>query len=149
MSDNWLRFVPADPQYLPSPEAANNARNLLAAFTQHADAVTAKFKESVEFFDPGGNWSGVCCHICGADAEPWWQAVMDTAWDTHFSNLTVIASCCGASVSLNELRYVWPAGFARFVLEAMNPNISDLTAAEQGMLQETLGCPLRRIWVHI
>jgi len=48
-----------------------------------------------------------------------------------------------------SLRYVWPAGFARFVLEAMNPNISDLTAAEQGMLQETLGCRLRRIWVHI
>ena len=74
---------------------------------------------------------------------------MDTAWDTHFSNLTVIASCCGASVSLNELRYVWPAGFARFALEAMNPNIRDLTAAEQGMLQEALGCRLRRIWVHI
>jgi len=149
MSDNWLRFAPVDPQYLPSLEAANRARKLLAALTPHADTVTAKFKESVEFFDPGGNWSGVCYHICGADAEPWRQAAMDTAWDTHFSNLTVIAGCCGASVSLNELRYVWPAGFARFVLEAMNPNISDLTAAEQGRLQETLGCRLRRIWVHI
>ena len=147
MSDNWLRFIPTDPQYLPSPQAADNARKLLAALTPHADAVTAKFKESVEFFDPGGNWSGVCCHICGADAEPWWQAAMDRAWD--FSNLTVIASYCGASVSLNELRYVWPAGLARFVLEVMNPYISDLTAAEQGMLQETLGCRLRRIWVHI
>jgi hypothetical protein len=74
---------------------------------------------------------------------------MDAAWDAHFRDLTTIAGCCGASVSLNDLRYVWPAGFARFVLEAMDPDVADLSAAEHAKLETTLGCELRRIWVHL
>jgi hypothetical protein len=36
---------------------------------------------------------------------------MDTAWESHFDNLTVTAHCCGASISLSDLRYDGPAGF--------------------------------------
>jgi len=42
-----------------------------------------------------------------------------------------------------------PAGFGRFVLEVMNPNIRDLKPAEVLALSTALGTLLRRIWVHI
>jgi len=118
-------------------------------FTPEADSVTARLEESVGFFHPGSNGSEIHCPACGADASYWWAGAMDTAWESHFDNLTVTAHCCGASVSLNDLRYEGPAGFGRFVLEARNPDIADLRPSQLAQLQTTLGCTLRTIWVHI
>jgi hypothetical protein len=149
MSDNWLQFVPADPAYQPSRQAAEDARILLTAFVPGAQSVLASFKKSVEFFHPGGNWSGVECPACGADAESWWEDAMEVASRDDFSNLLVTASCCGTEVSLNELRYVWPAAFGCFALEAMNPDVRDLSPDEELQLQKSLGCGLRKVWVHL
>jgi len=54
-----------------------------------------------------------------------------------------------ALVSLNDLHYIWPAGFGRFVIEALNPGVRDLQPAEDDQLRQTLGCDLRKIWVHL
>jgi hypothetical protein len=149
MSDNWLRFIPADPEYQPSAAAAERAGSMLRAFAPEADEVCVAFKQSVGFFDPGENWSGVMCPRCGTDVETWWHAAMDSAWQGRFADLSATTACCGARLSLNELRYPWPAGFGRFVLEAKNPNIAALTPDEMALLTATLGCELRQIWVHI
>jgi len=149
MSDHYLQLIPTDPQFQPSPEAAERARHLPATFTPQADSVTTRFEEQVEFFHPGSNGSEIHCPACGADASHWWSGAMDTAWESHFDDLTVTAHCCGASISLNDLRYDWPAGFGRFVLEARNPNVADLPPNQLAQLQTTLGCTLRTIWVHI
>jgi hypothetical protein len=149
MSDSWLQFVPSDPDYQPSPEAAECARVLLAAFTPKADTVSVEFTESVQFFHPGSNWSGVKCSACDADAESWWNSAIESADQNGFRSLMTTAPCCGARVSLNDLRYPWPAAFGRFVLEAMNPNVGDLLPAEEAQLRTALGCELRKVWVHI
>jgi len=149
MSDNWLQFVPANPTFQPSPEAAESARAILTSLVPEAEDVTVSFKDSVEFFDPGRNWSGVECSACGADAEPWWQEAMAAAFDNGFADLSVVAKCCGAPLSLNELRYVSPAAFGSFLLEAMNPNVHDLSATQEQQLSAALGCNLTKIWVHI
>lgn len=149
MSDNWLQYIPADPFFQPSQAAAERARTLLAAFVPRADTVKSEFKASTEFFHPGGNWSGVKCPACGADAETWWQSAMRAAWKKQFADLNTTAGCCGALVSLNDLHYVWPAGFGRFVIEALNPGVRDLQPAEEDLLRKALGCDLRKIWVHL
>lgn len=149
MSDNWLQFVPTDPRFLPSDEAADNARRLLASFVPESASVTATFKGQVKFFHPLGNWSGVECPSCGADAEPWWEEAMCNAANTQFLELLVTTPCCGFRVSLNELRYLWPAAFGSFVLEAKNPNVRDLSPEQELALSKTLRSPLRRIWVHL
>lgn len=74
---------------------------------------------------------------------------MDIAAATKFESLSLVTACCGAQTSLNELRYVWPAGFASFVLEAMNPNIARISAEQLRQLSFSLGCPLVEIPVHI
>ena len=149
MSDNCLQLVPIDPQFQPSAGAAERSRQLLASFAPESESVTVSFKDCIEFFHPGGNWSGVECPSCGADAEPWWEDAMSHSAETQFASLFVTTPCCGSRVSLNELRYIWPAAFGRFVLEAMNPNIRDITQDQELALSHTLGSLLRKVWVHI
>jgi hypothetical protein len=149
MSDNWLQFVPSDPTYRPSLAAAERAKALLSSFAPRADEINVKFNDTIRFIHPGANWSGVNCPVCGANAEAWWTEAMNSAFTNGFSDLDVTARCCGARVSLNDLNYVWPAAFASFVIEVMNPNIKNLTPAQEQELASCLGCKLRRIWVHI
>ncbi len=122
---------------------------MLRAFAPEADEVKAKFLDRTKFFDPGANWSGVECPLCGADAEAWWGEAMGDAYDGQFRDLAVTAPCCGGLTSLNELVYGWPAAFGRFVLEAINPNISDVTPDQERQLAEVLGLELRKVLKHM
>ena len=150
MSDNWLVFIPTDPEALPSRAAADRAVELLKTFVPEAyGEVLAKFAERTVFHCGGGNWSGVICPKCGTDVEGWWIDAMDKAWASEFKNLSVTTPCCRHSTTLNDLNYVWPAGFSRFVLEAMKPNIRQTTAEQDRALSEALGLKLRKIWIHI
>ena len=150
MSDNWLMFIPADPEWLPSKAAADKAVALLRTFVPEAyGEVSARFAERPEFHSGGANWSGVNCPKCETDVGDWWKDAMDRAWASEFRNLTVTVPCCGHSTTLNDLKYVWPAGFSRFVLEAMNPNIAQTTPEQDLELSEALGLELRKIWMHI
>jgi len=149
MSDNWLIFIPTDPDALPSRAAADKAVELLKTFVPEAYEVLAKFSERTEFHCGCGNWSGVNCPKCGTDVEEWWKDAMDKAWESEFKNLSVTTPCCGHSTTLNDLNYVWPAGFSCFVLEAMKPNIRQTTAEQDQALSEALCLKLRKIWVHI
>lgn len=149
MSDTILRYVPADPYWQPSPEAATKAVSLLETIVPGADEVKSSFEDEVRFYDPGENWSGVECSACGADAEEWWGEAMETASENGFKDLNTVAPCCGATVSLNDLRYIWPAAFGRFALEAHNPGIGDTTEEQDRKMAECLGSPLRKIWGQV
>jgi hypothetical protein len=149
MSDNYLRYVPSDPQFRPTRDAAAAATALLRSLLPEAQAVVGTFYENIKFVDAGGNWSGVHCPTCGADAEAWWGDAMSEAAETQFTSLLVRAGCCGTMVSLNELRYVWPVAFARFVLEAANPSSRGLSAPQIEELSTALGCTVREIPVHV
>ncbi len=149
MSDNWLQFVPDDPNFQPSLEAAKDAEKMLASYTPDAGSVVATYHQSIVFFHPGGNWSGVECPACGSDIETWWQDAMRDSAQNQFQDLMASTPCCATHISLNELRYVWPAAFGRFVLEAMNPNVKDITLDQEHLLSNRLGCKLRKVWVHL
>ena len=149
MSDNWIQFVPVDPEAQPTREAADKAIELLSSFAPEADEVSAKFAETIEFFHPGGNWSGVECPSCGVDAASWWNDAMDRASQDSFRDLSVTTPCCETQTSLNDLRYVWPATFGRFVLEAMNPNIGNTTPEQDLELTECLGLGLRKVLTRL
>jgi hypothetical protein len=150
MSDNWLMFIPNDPETLPSRAAADRAVELLRTFVPEAyGEVLAKFADRTEFHSGGTNWSGVNCPRCGTDIEVWWEDAMDKASASEFKDLSVITSCCEYLTTLNDLSYGWPAGFSRFVIEAMNPNINQTTPEQDQALSEVLGFELRKIWMHI
>lgn len=150
MPDNWIQLIPSDPDYVPPREAHLPAATLLKEFAPEADEVNVEVTDHVHFVDPGDNWEGVRCPKCGADIEdPWWMDVMDDAHEDGFVDLWVEMPCCGGEASLNDLYYVWPAGFAQFVLGAMNPNVPELTFAQLSQLEQLLGCRLRQVFQHI
>jgi hypothetical protein len=72
---------------------------------------------------------------------------MDAAHQEGFADLSVELPWCGDVCSLNDLRYEWRAGFARFVLKVESPG-RDIDGEQLGALETALGCKLRRIWAH-
>lgn len=149
MSDSWLQYIPKEPEFRPSVAAAAEAAAKLAAFFPEAASVKSEFKDAVTFFHPGGNWSGVQCPVCGSDAEAWWGDAMERAEQGQFLNLVCVAPCCGSTVSLNQLKYIWPAAFGSYVLEAMNPNAEGLPLAQMEQLEAILDCELVEIPLHL
>jgi hypothetical protein len=122
----------------------------LRAFAPHADQVRAEVFPEIQFIDQGANFESVACPSCGEDITDAWSEWMDTAAQSQFSKLSIQLPCCGLASDLNMLQYDWPAGFARFMLEAMNPSLGDwLPQADLAVLEETLGCKLRQILAHV
>ncbi len=72
---------------------------------------------------------------------------MDIAHAENFQSLEAQMPCCGKACSLNDLKYEWPAGFARFVIEVEN-SANLLTAEQRQVVEDKLGCELRAIWAH-
>ena len=149
MSDNFLQLIPTDPQFKPTQERAKRARLLLSQYLPEAEDINASFKDSVQFFHNGSNWSGVRCSLCGEDAEEWWFDAMDKVSEKEFQDLNVQAGCCGAVVSLNDLRYEWPVAFGSFALEVRSPNIPNLNQEQRSQLATAIGHDLRTVWVHL
>lgn len=59
------------------------------------------------------------------------------------------APCCGNHVTMADLKYDWPQGFARFGIDAMNPKIGELQPDVKGRFEEILGVALRVIYQHL
>ncbi len=148
MSTNWLKLIPTNPQYVPDPSASEQARNLFTSYLPKAREIHIEVYEHVEFINPISNLERISCPSCAQKLDfVWWGYAMDAAFKTRFADLQVTTPCCKSTVSLNDLHYEWPAGFARFVLEAESPG-GDLNSAQIETLENVLDCTLRKIWVH-
>ena len=78
----------------------------------------------------------------------WWGQEMDRVYQVNgFQDLNILLPCCQRTSSLNDLIYDWPAGFARFLLEARSPE-GDLTHEQIALFESLLGCSIRKIWAH-
>jgi hypothetical protein len=135
--------------YIPAADAQESARGLLASFVPDADEVIIEVNDQIGFHSGSANYSGASCPVCGKDVQPWFFDTLDERYHDGFNDFEVITPCCGAAISLNDLNFVWPAGFSRFALDAMNPNVYDLSLAQIEELEGIIGCKLRRIWTHI
>ena len=148
MPDTYLRIIPADPAYVPSALARDRALAVLQRAAPFADDIAAQVSESVRFVDCGANFESVGCPRCGADLGEWWSEAMELGHGQHFEDLRVTLPCCRTRTSLNELVYSWPAGFARYTLEALNPGVGSLPDTVVDRIEDALGSAVRVIWAH-
>jgi hypothetical protein len=149
MSDDFLRLIPADPKFIPSAGAQGAVLQLLRSWLPAAEDITSELREETQFVDPGANLERVECTFCGCNLFDWWQDAMDEASACGFATLEVVVPCCHTETTLNDLRYEWPAGFARFVAEVRNPGREEaLTDEEIRQLEQILGCALRQVLAH-
>ncbi len=149
MSDDYISIIPTDPWYLPETHAQEIALATLKQYAPEADEIEVNVSELPTFIDCGANFERVICPTCKTIINEWWQTAMDCAATTNFRDLTITTPCCRTSTSLNDLRYEWPAGFARFVLEAQNPSIGLLNVHQIQTLSQILGFRIRQILAHI
>lgn len=171
MSETYQRLIPTDPAYVPPPEAQEKAVAALREIIGEDVMVRAIVTEDIQFVDQGANFQHVSCPKCAVKLAGWWGRAMDAAYATKFVDLMTTCPACKAAVSLNELDYDWPAGFARFKLEAdgkrgqrhvgdlklgdvsvsvveVKVNPGWLTDSQRQQLEAILGCKLREIWSH-
>ncbi|MFN8473109.1 MAG: hypothetical protein U0822_13050 [Anaerolineae bacterium] len=148
MSDNYLRLIPTDPTYLPSEDEIQKTLAILhqLRFDVTLEVVTW---DNIEFVDQGANFETVCCPCCGCSLDVlWWAGQMSRSYEaSHFRDRTVETLCCACATDLNDLRYSWPAGFARFMVELPNTE-DDLSDAELHRLSLVLGIQLRKVWAR-
>ena len=112
-----------------------------------SSVIRGAVSDDIQFTDQGQNWDHVYCPACGQQIDEWWTHSMGIAHTGNFQNLEVQVPCCGITCSLNDLKYAWPAGFARFVIEIEDPAIL-LTDGQRRLVEEKLGCTLRVILAH-
>lgn len=167
MSDSWYILIPEDPNYVPDRSRREQALMLFSHYLDGAEEINAPVYDKIVFIDQGENFATVSCPACRSKLdEGWWGAQMSEAcgldpkidWmdagdyfenaQPTFESLDVVVPCCGSFVSLNDLKYNFPAGFARFALEAQYPPIPDLSDEHLAQLERVLGCKLRKIWAR-
>lgn len=147
MSENFLRIIPLEAGHVPAQAARDKALALLRSLLPRAAEVRAILQDHLFFVDQGENLEEIRCPRCNATLVPeWWMTEMDRAGAAQFSDLSVVLPCCGASTSLHDLDYDWPAGFARFVLQVREPALAGwLDDAAVARLEKVLGAKIRQI----
>jgi hypothetical protein len=150
MSDNWLILIPKSPDYVPSKEAQDQAIALFKAIAPESDEVKVEVSEHPRLIDCGANLERIICPCCHTDLGiDWWANWVSEETKLNFPLKPTQLPCCGAAQSLANLIYDWPQGFARFSLEAMNPNIRDLPPGAELNFEIVLGCGVLKIWQHL
>jgi hypothetical protein len=149
VSDDYLRLIPREPEFVPDSDASAEAVLTLRSLAPLAEEVKVSVTETIRFIDQGGNFERVLCPKCGAELNEWWVSEMDKAWENRSTNLVTSTPCCETTLSLNDLEYQWPAGFSRYVLEVRNPSLGGcLKPAQVARLESILGCELRQVLAH-
>ncbi|MEO1536830.1 MAG: hypothetical protein AAFR73_03795 [Pseudomonadota bacterium] len=147
MSDRFLVVIPADPATA-LPETAEGIRSALAAM---ADGNESRVKDygKLQFIDAGQNFERITCPACAAeiDAAATWHDWMESDFhgEDGFHLHRHETPCCGMEMTLNELVYHFPQGFARWFVSARNVNRGPLTPDEIMRLEEIAGFKLTAI----
>jgi hypothetical protein len=146
VSENLLRIVPTVPAWTPVEASAAAAAAALREMCPFAADLLIRRYADVTFIDQGGNFERLRCPACAAELETaWWQERMEDASATRFTILNAVMPCCNSVVSLNDLDYEWPAGFARFELQVRSPGRSWLSPDEMAQVSALLGITVRQV----
>lgn len=152
MSDSVIIVIPTDPRWVPAPGQEARAVALIKELLTDYDTFAVEQPDEVALYHGYENFESIHCPFCATalDIQPWWTDQLDAAYDkdTGFSSLDTTTPCCGKPVSLNDLTYDWPLGFASWAVSVMNTP-SDLSEAEVADIEDALGHAIRVVHAHI
>ncbi len=151
MSDNFISFLPIDPNFVPAKGAGADAAKVFRAARPFLDEIESTVEPHVVLHDCGGNFEDIRCPHCDAvvEIESWheWMDADCTERDgfrlAHFT-----MPCCSGTTNLNDLTYSWPMGFSRFAVRARNAG-GEVPQDLLKKLEGILACNLRVIYQHI
>jgi hypothetical protein len=153
MSDNVLKLIPKDCNFIPDLSLHDSAADLLHKLLPDGEMWQAETYDGIQFIDQGSNFNDIICPCCHkrsnlADLYDWWEDI-----SSEFSDVScdpkIEMPCCDNKAKVTELGFDWPAGFARFELSIWNPETTrPLSPQIMKKLEEHLGCELVEIWAH-
>jgi hypothetical protein len=150
MSDYWIIVIPESADFVPPEDAQQRAVALFWRIAPGAEEVKAETTPNVRLIDCGENLEHIVCPACDSELDIyWWQDRMQEEVDSGYPLRTMELPCCQAQMRVDQLKYDWPQGFSRFSVEAMNPDIGDLTEENMREFERLLGCKIRKILQHI
>ncbi len=130
MSDYIVKIFSNNEKNIPKDEERLEILNQLRTLT--VTTIRERYYDEVTFIDQGSNFEEVKCSNCGNTLEiDWWSEQMDNCGMSNFNDLSVTTPCCKKVTSLNDLNYIWPAGFARYVIEIINPDENEVFEIEK------------------
>jgi len=161
MSDQVLKLIPEDKNFLPDSEAAEKASALLEDFFPDGEQAEIEFSDSVKFIDGGENLERIICSFCNKTTEinsfqendvgtAWWYEVDEIlSGNPDLNTLEVKMPCCSQLSKIQDIDFSGAAGFSKFELCIWNPYSDNGISEEQlSELENLLGCKLRQIWAH-
>jgi hypothetical protein len=157
MSDDVLKIVPTDCEYVPNIESHQKAIELLESILPDGEMCQVNVYENIEFIDQGENLDTVICPNCKTKSEldiydehnP--VRVVIDRMEESFSKTQPIEAiiempCCNNCIPVHTIEFDWPAAFAKSELSIWNPNIKDnLSNDDLGKFEELFGCKLKQI----
>ncbi|MEU6377651.1 hypothetical protein [Streptomyces sp. NPDC046909] len=154
MSEDVLSVIPTDPYWQPEEAAALRAQALVTELTgglapDTSVEIDVDWYELPSVVDSAQNLERIACPRCRGRIDlEWWADLIEDNVD-GFTTLDATAPCCGAAVSLDQLDFDWPCGFARFEIAVWNPELDRLADEELAAVAKALGHPVRQIRAHI
>ncbi len=149
---------------MPDESKYADAIKKLESWTPDGEEVGVTVYDHVEFIDQGDNLETIICPACETRLDKfadkliadWWEyasLIADVIKGNGAYRLdescTVKMPCCQKESKFTDLKFHWPAGFARFELFAHNPCLeSNLRNDRLHELEEILGSTLIQIWAH-
>ena len=143
MSEHFIALTPIDPKAeVPKegPALRDAVANILGT-----DEVRLKDYGKLQFIDCGQNFNTVSCPSCQSEiGQEQWHTWMDEDWhgEEGFHLHRHQTPCCDHEVTLNDLTYDMPQGFAHWMVSARAADLSESTLLD---LSELAGTPLRLI----
>jgi len=158
MSDVYIRVIPTDPRWQPTAEKATRAAEYIAGLFagpgDHVEQVEPVFHEHITLIDGGEYMQNLFCPRCDATIGlDWFWALLIArnggrrVGEPTVDDLGVAVPCCGAELTMAELRFDGPVGFARFEVSVLNwtRHVWDLSNDELAAVSEILGHPVTQI----
>lgn len=125
MSDIIYKIIPEIFDFYPvDTKDIDGAVKVLKMYVK-ADKISWKSFENPTFIDCGSNFDSVLCPLCGESISiDVWQEMMSLCYErSSFNNLDILLPCCNNRSTLNNLKYQMDCGFAKFVIEVLNPEL--------------------------
>ena len=154
MSEAVLSVIPTDPHWQPEEAGALRAQalvtELVGGLAPDTDVeIDVDWYDLPSVVDSAQNLERIGCPRCrGAIDLEWWADLIEDHED-GFPTLDATVPCCGADVSLAQLDFHWPCGFARFEIAVWNPETDTLSEVQLNSVARALGHPVRQIRAHI
>ena len=148
ISDCIVKILPADPFCRVPAGALRDAKTFLETHLR-CDFVEMEANDTPVFVDCGANLERISCPLCGAEIDfAWWGEVMDSASENAFAVLEAEMPCCQKKVSLNDLNYDFPCGFACCFVSIFNPE-QDVDDKLIGAVRDIWGVNVRVVKAHL